>query len=93
MRRFDRRVLIDLPNKAERRTYLEMKINKNNVFNVSDSKLENIVVRSTGMSLAALESVAELALRMAIRDGEMKVADEIFEKAFETFNSGNPKMG
>lgn len=44
MRRFDRRVLIDLPNKAERRTYLEMKINKNNVFNVSDSKLENIVV-------------------------------------------------
>lgn len=28
MRRFDRRVLIDLPNKAERRTYLEMKINK-----------------------------------------------------------------
>lgn len=88
MRRFDRRVLIDLPNKAERRTYLEMKINKNNVFNVSDSKLENIVVRSTGMSLAALESVAELALRMAIRDGEMKVADEIFEKAFETFNSG-----
>lgn len=94
MRRFDRRVLIDLPNKAERRTYLEMKINKNNVFNVSDSKLENIVVRSTGMSLAALESVAELALRMAIRDGEMKVADEIFEKAFETFNSrGIPKMG
>lgn len=46
------------------------------------------------MSLAALESVAELALRMAIRDGEMKVADEIFEKAFETFNSGEiPKMG
>ena len=78
MRRFDRRVLIDLPNKAERRTYLEMKINKNNVFNVSDSKLENIVVRSTGMSLAALESVADLDLRMAIRDGEMKVADEIF---------------
>lgn len=93
MRRFDRRVLIDLPNKAERRTYLEMKINKNNVFNVSDSKLENIVVRSTGMSLAALESVAELALRMAIRDGEMKVADEIFEKAFETFNSGESQNG
>lgn len=88
MRRFDRRVLIDLPNKAERRTYLKMKINKNNVFNVSDSKLENIVVRSTGMSLAALESVAELALRMAIRNGEMKVTNEVFEKAFETFNSG-----
>lgn len=28
MRRFDRRVLIDLPNKVERRTYLEMKITK-----------------------------------------------------------------
>lgn len=45
------------------------------------------------MSLAALESVAELALRMAIRDGEMKVADEILKRRLKHLIAGNPKNG
>lgn len=43
MRRFDRRVLIDLPNKAERRTYLEMKINKNNVLTCPTVNLKTLL--------------------------------------------------
>ncbi|MEE0929028.1 MAG: hypothetical protein UIG59_07525, partial [Acutalibacteraceae bacterium] len=41
--------------------------------------------------LAELESVLELSLRMAIRDGEGKVTDDILDEAFETFNSGEKK--
>lgn len=91
MRRFDRRLLVELPNRNERIQYINMKINANPVFELSDDKLNNIAVRSTGMSLAELESVLELSLRTAIRDGNMKVTDEIFDEAFETFNGGKAK--
>lgn len=43
------------------------------------------------MSLAELDSVVELALRSAIREGSTTVNDAILEEAFETFNSGEIK--
>lgn len=91
MRRFDRRVYIDLPNKEERIRFLKMKIEKNNALDISDSQIDNIAVRSTGMSLAELDSVVELALRSAIREGSTAVNDAILEEAFETFNAGEAK--
>lgn len=91
MRRFDRRVYIDLPDKDDRIRYMKEKRNANPAFDVSDEKLENLAVRSTGMSLAELESVLELSLRSAIRDGSGKVTDAVLEEAFETFNSGEKK--
>lgn len=91
MRRFDRRVYIDLPTKEERIRYIRMKLAEKTAFELSDDKISNIATRSTGMSLAELESVIELSLRSAIRDGNLKVTDEIFEEAFETFNGGEAK--
>lgn len=91
MRRFDRRVYIDLPNKEDRITFLKMKIAGNRALGISDAQIENICVRSTGMSLAALDSVIEFALRSAIREGSTVVTDAIFEEAFETFNNGEAK--
>ncbi|MBQ8830760.1 MAG: AAA family ATPase [Oscillospiraceae bacterium] len=91
MRRFDRRVHIDLPDRDGRTKYIKMQMAKNEAFAVSESEIDNIAMRSTGMSLAELESVMELALRTAIRSGELKVTDEILEDAFETFNSGEEK--
>ncbi len=91
IRRFDRRVFIDLPMKEDRIKFLEMKFGKNSAFDISGEQLENIAVRSTGMSLAQLDSAAELALRLAIRNQSTKVTDEIFEEAFETFNGGEAK--
>lgn len=91
LRRFDRRVYIDLPDKAARRLYLQKKFSANAAFEVTEKKLDNISVRSVGMSLAQLESVCELALRAAVRTGVLKVTDEVFEEAFETFNSGESK--
>ena len=91
MRRFDRRVYIDLPNKEDRIRFLKMKISKNQALKISDTQIDNIALRSTGMSLAELDSVVELALRSAIREGSTVVNDDIFEEAFETFNSGEVK--
>ena len=92
MRRFDRRICVDLPNKEERTRFLLLQFNRNPAFAVSPEMTENIAVRSTGMSLAALSSVIELSLRMAIREGNLKVTDTVFEEAFETFNSGDTKQ-
>ncbi|MBE6974157.1 MAG: AAA family ATPase [Ruminococcaceae bacterium] len=92
MRRFDRRVLIDLPNKNDRVRYLKMKLAEHVAFDVSDAKIDSIAVRATGMSLASLESVVELALRSVLRQGNGKVDDEVFDEAFELFNSGEKKQ-
>ncbi len=91
MRRFDRRVYIDLPNREERIKFLKMKISKNQALDISDKQIDNIAMRSTGMSLAELDSVVELALRSAIREGSYVVNDAILEEAFELFNSGEKK--
>ena len=92
LRRFDRRIYVDLPNKDERRRYLEMKLSKNSSVKLSAEQLDNIAMRSTGMSLAELESVFEMALRSAIRSDSGTVGDAEFEEAFETFNSGEKKQ-
>lgn len=91
MRRFDRRVYIDLPNKEDRIKFMRMKIAENKALDISDSQIENISIRATGMSLAELDSVVEFALRSSIREGSTNVNDAIFEEAFETFNSGEVK--
>ena len=91
MRRFDRRIYVDLPNRDARIRFMKEKIRKNPALDISDAQLETIAMRSTGMSLAELDSVFELALRSAIRKGSTKVTDAILEEAFETFNSGDVK--
>jgi ATP-dependent Zn protease len=91
LRRFDRRIYVDLPNKEERKRYLKMKAEGHPSIKLSEEQLDNIALRSTGMSLAELESVFEMALRSAIRSESGIVGDAEFEEAFETFNSGEKK--
>ena len=91
LRRFDRRILVDLPNKEERRQFLRMKLSKNPMVNLSEEEIDNIAIRSTGMSLAELDSVFEMAMRNAIRNEDSQIDDADFEEAFETFNSGEKK--
>ncbi len=89
LRRFDRRILVDLPNKAERMKYMQILIGKNQMFQISDEMLTNLSIRSTGMSPAAIESVFELALRSCFRKQTQKVTDDIIEEAFESFHYGD----
>lgn len=91
VRRFDRKIYIDLPSRSERTRYVKQKMAKNPAFNVSEEKINNFSLRSTGMSLAELELILELSLRTAIRDGNLKVTDDVLEDAFETFNYGEAK--
>lgn len=91
MRRFDRRILVDLPNRDERVRYLKERAAANEAYQMTEEKFDSIGIRSTGMSLAFLESILELALRMAIRDGDGKVTDAVFDEAFEIFTHGERK--
>lgn len=91
LRRFDRHIFIDLPDKKSRIDFINMKIKNKPIYDISNEEVENIAVRSTGMSLAQLTSVFEYSLRMAVRTNKDKVDDEIFEEAFETFNFGEEK--
>ncbi len=91
IRRFDRKIHIDLPNREDRVRYMQLLLSKNETFAVSDETVESIAVRSTGMSLAELDSVFELSLRSAIRSGMFQVTDAVLEEAFETYRSGEEK--
>lgn len=91
LRRFDRRIYVDLPNKDERARFLRRRLAKNTMFRVTDAAIDNIALRSTGMSLAQLDSVAEFALRNAVRSEKGYIDDADFEDAFETFGSGEVK--
>ena len=91
LRRFDSKIYVDLPNKEERIRFIKMKRSGSKAFDISDREIENIALRSTGMSLADLDSIMEFSLRLAIRKTEKKVTDQVFDEAFETFIGGEEK--
>ena len=91
LRRFDRRILIDLPNRQERLQYMRLKLAANKNILLTEEHIENIANRSVDMSLAELESVFELALRDAIKAKDFIVDDKCFDNAFESFNNGEVK--
>lgn len=91
VRRFDRAINIDLPDKEGRIKILNILRNKNeNMMNVSDEMIENLAIRSLGMSPANMEGAIETAIRDAIRSGSI-VDDKMLDNAFEKFNSGDEK--
>ncbi len=90
VRRFDRRIYVDLPNKAERLRFLTDARGKHPTVSLSDEALDNIAMRSTGLSLADLSQIFEMAIRSAIRT-QGSVTDESLEEAFETYTGGDAK--
>lgn len=90
-RRFDRRIHIDLPTRSDRLAFLDMKIKAAPALKVSRSAIENLAVRSVGMSLAELEQVLELSMRTAVRKNKLKVNEAVLNEAFELYKSGEEK--
>jgi ATP-dependent Zn protease len=90
VRRFDRSILVDLPNKDDRKQYIERFFSRNDKHSVSHELIERLAVRSAGLSLAALESIMELAARNAVKKNEL-LSDDLLEDAFETFRHGAEK--
>ncbi len=91
LRRFDRRIKIDLPSKDDRIKFIKKKLGMRVCYELSDEYVENIAVRSTGRSLAELSSIFELAARISVRYNEDKVTESIFDEAYETFFGGDEK--
>jgi ATP-dependent metalloprotease FtsH len=89
-RRFDRKILVDLPNKEDRARYLTVMLKKREDHPVTDTMIEQLAGRSTGYSLADMESVLELARRMAGQKMQ-PLDDEILEEAFELNRHGEKK--
>ena len=92
LRRFDRRLMIDLPTPDNREKYLRMQFEKKAMFHVSEKELKSLAERSTGMSLAQLASIIDLAMRTALQADKEEVTDADIEEAFETFNGGEKRQ-
>lgn len=81
MRRFDRKILIELPNKDEREQFIRMMLKKIKVHHVSDEIIESISSRSIGLSPAVLDNIIETAKRKAF-DAKTPLDDKILEETF-----------
>ncbi|MBQ7008249.1 MAG: AAA family ATPase [Ruminococcus sp.] len=90
VRRFDRKVRIELPNKDERKQLLEALISKISQHNISEEAIENIASRTIGTSPAILTNIIEAAKRMAFDKGILLNGD-ILEEAYEQNKFGNKK--
>ena len=89
-RRFDRKIMVDLPNKDDRRQYIEMMLKKNKTHIVTAQMIDRLAGRSTGMSLANMASVLELANRMAVKQNKT-LNDALLDDAFELSRFGAEK--
>ena len=90
VRRFDRLILIELPDKSGRQQYLTKRlIGKYNV-EVTAESVDRIASRSTGLSIDYLQRLVELASRSAARANGI-LTDGILEEAFEAMQHGDAK--
>ncbi len=87
LRRFDRRIFVDLPNADERKVFIEKRL-KSSKQTLKKSAIKNIASRSIGMSLADLSSVIDFALRSMLRAGLTQLSEDFFNEAFETYRFG-----
>lgn len=91
VRRFDRRIYVDLPTDEERKQFMLRKCAKNAMFDIGEHDIDNLAVRTAGMSLSDLDSIFEFALRQALRAELNKVKADILDEAFETYVNGEKK--
>ena len=89
-RRFDCKVLVDLPDEEEREAFLRMALGRIKVHSVTEEMIKRIASRSVGMSPSWLSSVIEMANRIAIKANTV-LDDNAFDEAYETVVHGNKK--
>ena len=90
-RRFDCKVLVDLPNEDEREAFIRMALSKIKIHSISDEMVKRIASRSVGMSPSWLSSVMEMANRIAIKANTV-LDDNALDEAYETVVHGNQKI-
>ncbi len=90
VRRFSRKILVDLPDRAAREFYLANRLENRPSCTVPLETIKLIAERSSGMSIANLESIIETAARQAVKAG-CELTDKILEEAFETVRFGEAR--
>lgn len=80
VRRFDRKIKIDLPNKKERIEFINYYLNKHSIKTISEECILNIAKRTVYYTPAALEHLIEHALRNAKGN---ELTDEILENTVD----------
>lgn len=88
LRRFDRKILVDLPNKEERLRFLKRRREQSPVLAFSDEEADRIAAGSVGMTLAKIKSILSFSMRCAIWRKSDFVTDEILEEAFASYDDG-----
>lgn len=90
LRRFDRKIHIDLPDSETRKQYLSDRIAlyRNEV---SARMIENLAKRSIGWSLGELDNVLQNALREAYSGEEKPITDALLNETFERYADGESK--
>ena len=89
-RRFDRRVLVDLPNAEEREQLLRLLLKKHPDHEITDEMIHRTAERATGLSPAALTGIMESANRMASKAGK-PMDDSMLDEAYELARHGAKK--
>ena len=89
-RRFDRRILVDLPNEEEREQLLRLLLKKQPGNAVTDDMIKRTASRTMGMSPAALTGMVESASRMAVKAGK-PLDDGMLDEAHELMRYGAQK--
>lgn len=88
IRRFDRKILVGLPNKRNRFDYLKSKLQVND--QVTDHMLERLSERSFGFTIADLDMVMKKGWIIA-SNNEKPLDDDQLEEAFELISHGAKK--
>lgn len=91
LRRFDRKIHIDLPDCEARKQYLSDRLSQYR-HEVSARMIENLARRSIGWSLGELDNVVQNALREAYGGEEKPIADPLLNEAFEKYADGEGKQ-
>jgi len=85
VRRFDRKIKVDLPNKDERIEFINYYLNKHNIDTISNNCITNIANRTIYYSPADLEQLIEHAIRNTLG---MKLTDDILSNTVDENKHG-----
>ena len=88
LRRFDNQIYVDLPNETERFQYLELATKNKGFIDINEEVLRNVATRTTGLSIALLENIVDLALRSANNRDQPKPTGIDLQEAVEEYNFG-----
>ena len=90
VRRFDRKIRIDLPTKEERKQYFAFKLPEGKRGEVTETALTEMANRTAGMSLADIEAVLATAARLSAKRQTI-LSNVLLEEALELSRFGERK--